>query len=279
MLIGYEMQDALSSVTVTLTGAAWATGDAGAACFDRNPARKSRLIWPAGAPSIGQYVSIKGTFASPVPIGVVAALGLGVPVGTRVDFLGLPGLGLGNGCDNTRTVRMHDGSVGVVAAGDNAGMPDAGLEVRIFNDCMGETWATAGLVVDIGELVAMAAADVPLAPGWELGESVSMAERNRSKQGALHAASAGYYGTMRFIAQAARVEEVRHGALANGMDWVSLRQAMQDNARIIAIPRFSTKLEAATTGMYGIATNPGRIVHLGGDYYQWDWSFEEVPAQ
>ncbi len=277
MLIGYS-QPAISGA-VGITGATWLTADGGAALFDRRPSRKARLQWGAGAPSIAQYVAITATFATATPLRILALLGSTLPVGCRVDFLGAGGDGLGGFCDDARTVRMPDGTVGVWGVAREGDPAETGVEIRVYNDVDGAPWASAGTVVDVGEVVSMPGVRLLIEPGWELTEPGSMAEKARSRGAALNSVSAGYYDRMHFISQVDSVAAVRGGGLTNGMDWLSIRRAMMNNARIAVVPRFNSAAEVNATARYGVAETIGGIAHLGGDYYRWEWDFEEVPSR
>lgn len=283
MLIGYSQPAISGSVGIAsgggLAASAWLTADGGAALFDGRPSRKARLQWGTGTASIAHYVAITATFAAATPLRILALLGTTLPVGCRVDFLGAGGDGLGGTCDSARTVRMPDGTVGVWAVAREDDPAETGVEIRIYNDVDGLPWASAGTVVDVGEAVSMPGVKVPNEPGWELGAPGVMAERFRTRSAALNTVAAGYYNTMRFVSQAAYVDQVRHGALANGMDWLALRRAMQNDARIAVVPRLNSASEVNATAHYGVAANVGNVVHLGGDYYQWTWDFEEVPSR
>lgn len=283
MLIGYSQPAISGAVGIAsgggLAASAWLTADGGAALFDNRPSRKARLQWGTGTPSIAQYVAITATFATATPLRILALLGSTLPVGCRVDFLGAGGDGLGGFCDDCRTVRMPDGSVGVWGVAREDDPPETGVEVRIYNDVDGAPWATAATIIDIGEGVTMPAVRVPNEPGWELGEPGTMAEKVRTRGAALNGVPAGYYDRMRFVSQVAYVTAVRGGALANGMDWLALRRAMANSARIAVVPRFNSAAEVNATARYGVAETVGAITHLGGDYYRWDWGFEEVPSR
>lgn len=161
MLIAHSMP-AVNNVALSGgAGAAWLTADGSAALFDGRPARKARLQWRNDAtPALAHTVTLTLSLAASTTLRVIALLGLSLPAGVLVHVRGAAGAALGGNTQTQRTVRFADGSVGVwfVTAGTHSG---TSLEIVIHNDRDGATWATSATTVDIGEVVAMPALEVP----------------------------------------------------------------------------------------------------------------------
>lgn len=265
---------------VTLSAGAWLVADGGAAMHDGRPTRRAALSWPVGTPSIGQYVAITLQLTAPVRLRGVAALGLSVPAGTRVEFLGPAGQGLGGNTVGDVTRTMPDGTTGLIAVADDTGIADASVTMRIYNDCNGLPWATAGMPVYIGEVFAGGGVEVELGSDWSVEhEDPSQATRTRGSQ--LNTVRWSPYRVLSGRLVATHAALVFYGA--DGSDWTSLRAALAGDSRCIVIPRWrrtgALDPDAMNaTGMYGVG-RVANIQHLGGDYYEAGVRFEEVPAQ
>lgn len=269
MLIGYSMPTVSA---VGITGGTWLTADGGAACCDGKPARRARFEWSGGG-STSSYAAITLTFAAAAPLRVLAALGLSVPVGTRIEFLGPSNASLGGDTGNARTVRMPDGSVGVFAVGADDGIPDGACTVRIYNDCNGSTWATGGTVVDVGELVAMPGVDVVHGSEWS-DDPQDPTQTQLTMYSQPNMVRRSSYNILDVPLVASQAAQAYGGALANGMDWVKLRTALAGTARSVVVIRSS----APVVAQYGNG-RVGPIRHLGGDYFAGQLRHQEIPAR
>lgn len=275
MLIGYSMP---TVTAVGITGGTWLTADGGAACCDGRPARKARFQWTAGT-STSSYVAIALSFAAAAPLRVLAALGLTVPVGVRLEFLGPGGASLGGSTGDARTVRMPDGTTGVWAVGNDDGIADGSCSVRIYNDCNGSTWANSSTVVDVGELVAMPAVEIPIDVGWTMA-TLDPTESERSRSSQLNAVMRSAYRQMSctFSMQPTGVAAVREGGLANGMDWLKLTAALTGKRRCAAVAQFKTVDRVNTTALYGVAVEIGETQQVRGQFYRQPMVFQEIPG-
>lgn len=277
MLIGYS-QPAISGA-VGITGATWLTADGGAALFDGRPTRRARLQWGAGTPTLGQYVSITATFAAATPLRILALLGSTLPVGCRVDFLGAGGDGLGGFCDDARTVRMPDGTVGVwgVARADDPA--ETGIEVRIYNDANGATWASSGTIVDIGEILSMPGVEIPIDVGHAMA-TIDPTEVELTRNGHPNAVPRSAYRQLSctFSPLPSGAASVRDGGLANGMDWDKLSAALRGRARCAAIALVKTRERVQSTALYAIAAEIGETQQQRGQFFRKTMLFQEIPA-
>jgi hypothetical protein len=182
MLIAHSMP-AVSGVALSGgAGAAWLTSDGHAALFDGKPARKARLQWRNDATPVTTHsVTLAVTFAAAIVPRVVCLLGLSCGAGVKVEVRGAGAVALGGNAVTQRTVLLPDGTVGLWIVTDGAASVD-GLEVAIFNDQNGATWATSSTALDIGELGAFKAADLPaqldlqdaLEDGTQFGATLAM---------------------------------------------------------------------------------------------------------
>jgi hypothetical protein len=282
MLIGYLMPP-ISGVTLTGAGAAWLTADGHAALFDGKPARRARLQWLNDAtPATTQSVKLTVAFVAAFTPRLVALLGLAnVPAGVLVQLHGAGGAGLGGNTQTQRTVQFADGSVGIWLVTDGL-QAISSLEVSIFNDQHGATWATSETTIDIGELVAMPAVDVEIEPGWQ-EEVVDPTETNLTRAAQVVSSRRQAYRRLEASLTADSGAQVRAGGLAGGVDWQRLRAAFVGDQRMAAVPRWLLAggsvdgAEANRTAVYGVA-RMGAMSHLGGDFYGASMSVQEVPG-
>lgn len=285
MLIGYSMP----ATTISLPGTAtWLTDDDGDACVDGIPTRRARMLWRTDAvPAIAHYVTPVLTFAAAAQIRIFAVLGLlNVPVGAVVAIWGKrsgdTGWPYDFGGGNTGTVvQFADGTRGVWFVLPAAASPVLQIELRLYNNVAGATWATLATQIDIGEVVAMQAVDIELASDWS-DELVDPTEVNLTRDSQPRSVARLPYrrieGGLTVDGRAA----VRGGALG-GSDWAQLRFAMSGDRRVIAIPRWRSsagvvdQAEVNATALYGTGRF-GKVQHAGGDYYSASIAFLESPA-
>ena len=276
MLISYSMPGITAA---SLTSGTWLTSDGGAALYDGKPARRARLQWAAGA-ALDGYVQIALSFATATPLRVLALLGTTLPAGVRVDFLGAGGDGLGGTCDNTRTFTMPDGTTAAWAVARDNEPAETGCWIRIYNDCNGATWAVNGTVVDLGEVWAGPAVDVPIDVGWSLVPvDPTEVELTRSSQPVIVRRSAYRQLSCAFSPLPSGAATVRGGGLANGMDWGKLDAALRGRARCVAIAQVRTPEAVAATALYGFASEIGETQQLRGRFFRKPMQFQEIPAR
>lgn len=136
-------------------GATWLSDDAGAALTNGRPAAVSRLQWLSGAQTTASILTLRGTWATAFAPGVLALLGLTLPVGTLITlaFRRPADAGYTYQADvaSQRVVQLPDGSRCawfVLADGLD---PVIGVEYRIHNDVNGSASIAADSAVDVGE--------------------------------------------------------------------------------------------------------------------------------
>lgn len=285
MLLAYSMPLPSAVALSGNAGSSWLTADAGAACYDGKPARKSRLCWCSDVvPDTADYVQVDLTIAS-TPLRVCAILGLtGVPAGAVVHVYGkrpADGAATWNfGGDNTATVvQFADGTFGAWFVLPAAAAAVTKIGFRFYNDVAGDTWATAATAIDIGELVAMPAVDVPIDKGWtqQLVDPSTRATTRFSAPATNVRVPYRVLGCV-FSQSPAGEAPVRFGGLANGMDWEKLAAAFAGDARCAAIPRWADSARIHATAQYGICTGIGATQHISGPFWRKEMTFQEVPA-
>lgn len=267
MLISYSMP-AVS--TAALTGGTWLTSDGAAALWDGKPSRRARLQWSAGS-ALGGYVEITLNFSASSFLRVFALLGSTLPAGVRIVF---------GGAVEARTGYQPDTTAGAwgVAAAD--GTPVASCTVRIYNDRNGAPWAANGTIIDIGELWAGPAVEIPIDVGWTLAVvDPSEVELTRGSQPSVVPRSAFRQLSCVFSPLPSGAATVRGGGLANGMDWGSLDAALLGRARCVAIAQVRTPEAVASTALYGFASEIGETQQLRGQFFRKPMQFQEIPAR
>ena len=280
MIIGYSMPEVSS---IAITGGTWLTADGGAACYDGKPARRARLQWSAGA-TLGSYVQITLTFSSTSPLRVLAALGLTVPAGVRIDFLSGSGGALGGTTSGARTVTMPDGTAGVFAVADAGGAATGGCIVRIYNDCSGATWASDGMAVDVGELVAMPGVATGIRDGWGM-QTIDPGEFSRTRGGQLSASRHSAYRVLEASFSGLSAAAVRGAGLENSMDMDKLAAALRGGSRCVVVPHYrdmaTRELDQQSitrSAIYGYASQIPNAANISRGYFTGQIVVEEIPA-
>lgn len=263
MLIGYGQP----VITPTVAGGAAVNLQA---LVDGHPASITRISGGAGS------VSLRADWAEAVPVRIVAALGLTCPAGTALTLTGKragdPGYtyALGGNASTQTVVQLPDGSRAAWFVLPAANTHLVGLQL-----------AVAANAFDIGELVALQAVDVAHKIEWSV-ERIDPSVSERTLGGGLNTVRRRSYRRLRVAFTPAGLAEVRGNGLANGMDWDSLTCAVAGSSRVAGIPRWHTPtggvdaMNLHRTGLFG-AVSPGAVGHLGGDYYESGWVFEEIP--
>lgn len=275
MLIGVNQP---SPITFSLNNATWLSTDNGSALVDGRPSRRSRIAWPGGAPSLTQSFDLRALWTAPTAIRIVALLGLGIPAGVRIEVRGRRQAdagwtyALGGAALTQRTVGLPGGAVChwlVLPAGLD---PLVGLEWRFFNDDDGAIWAGGGGPVDIGEIVAMPAADLPHDRNWAM-RLVDPSRLARSLGGQVSGVIRTPWRELRCALSPVELALVR----GPGLDWQSIGASAAGGRRVALVPRTVTPLELHRTAVYGVA-EIAETGHLGGDYYSSSITVSEVPA-
>ncbi len=287
MLIGYGMP-AVSAPTLTGTGAAWLSADAGTAMFDGKPGRRTRLRWLSGTPTTAQVLMVAAPLGTTIRPRVVALLGLkGVPEGVSVMVAGKrPADGshiytLGGGNSGV-TRRMADGSIGcwlILGEGIDA---ITSLAVNLYNNAGGVTWATAATEFEIGEVVIMPAVTVRLSESWAIAR-VDPSAHIRSRGGQVSSVQATSYRRFTGSLAGSPTADVRGGALANGDDWETVAAAIVGGRRCCVVPQYRNSAGAIDpallnrSAVYGVAVEFPGPQNIQRQYFGGAIAVEEVP--
>lgn len=263
MLIGYGQP---AGIVPTVAGAA---GINLPALVDGEPASVARISGGAGS------ASLRLDWAAATPIRIVAALGLTCAAGTALTLTGKRAgdagyaYALGGNAATQTVVQLPDGSRAAWFALPAANTPLVGLQLQVG----------AG-AFDLGEFAALPAVDVDAEPEWAI-ERIDPSLSERTLGGGLNTVQRRTYRRLKVALTAAHIETARGGALANGMDWDSLVMAAAGDRRMAAVVRWGRPgaidtAELHRTALYGKGV-AGAIGHLGANYYNTGWTFEEVP--
>jgi hypothetical protein len=221
------------------------------------PSEATAIQWlTAPSPALADYVDLRAEWAAASPIRVIPLVGLSCGAGVKVQVTGLRSgddaftYALGGNSATGRTVALPDGRVVlfvVCAAGLD---PLIGIQVRIFNDRSGATWATATTDLRIGEAAPFSAVTLKGKPGWRRGRT-DPSQRQRTRAGGLHVAPMDAWRILDVDIPPADVAAVRAGGLENGQDWETLEAATAGDARAICIVHPDSDAEIHRTAIYG----------------------------
>ncbi len=264
MLIGYGQP---AGIVPTVAGAA---GINLPALVDGAPASIARISGGAGS------ASLRVDWASATAVRIVAALGLTCPAGTALTLTGKragdPGYAyaLGGNAATQTVVQLPDGSRAAWFVLPSGNTPLVGLQLQVG----------AG-AFDIGELVVLEAVDVSHQIEWSV-ERIDPSVSERTLGGGLNTVKRRSYRRLKVAFTPAGLAEVRGGGLGGGMDWDALSCTVAGSARVAGIPRWYSPAgsldvpELHRTAVFGSAS-AGAVGHLGGNYYESGWVFEEIP--
>lgn len=261
-------------------GAAWLSDDAGAALTNGRPAAVSRLQWLSGAQTTASILTLRGTWATAFAPGVLALLGLTLPVGTLITlaFRRPADAGYTYQADvaSQRVVQLPDGSRCawfVLADGLD---PVIGVEYRIHNDVNGSASIAADSAVDLGEAWVGQTVEIPHASDWkDVDNDPSVIKRSKGSQP--YAVEVRGYRSMQVPFSIVKLAAVRGGGLEGGADMQLLRAAVRAGQRVAAVTRFDTAAEIQRTAVFGVARFDA-IAHLSGPNYLSGIVIDEAPA-
>lgn len=193
-------------------------------------------------PTVGEYVDIFVDWNTPMPIGIVAILNMSCPEGVAIEVTGRR---LGSGSYNTdllgnsmtqATAEIAGGRVQAVILPESEHEDFIGVQVRIYNDQDGITWADDTTELSIGEIVVMQSVSLCATPARTRGRS-NRSLRERAFNGAAHFFPRGEYRTADFTVRGS-IEESYTGGLAYGMDFAKLHGKQDDGLyRAFVVPR------------------------------------------
>jgi len=237
MLLAHSMP---TVTNIALAGGTWLTADTWKALVDGRPSRAAR-IQRSGT------VTLTVTLNRAIIPGVVALLGLNVPVNTAITAAGA----------NT-TAQTLPGAPRCAWLLPTDTTPTQTVTITI---------AGTGLL-QIGELAIMPAAEVPIEPDWTV-ELIDPSESTRDRGSQIATAARVPYRRLTAQLQAQGIATMRA--------WESLRMNLTQDRRTIAIPRPGDHVSLRRSAIYGVG-RIGMISHLGGNWFSAPITLDELPA-
>lgn len=192
-------------------------------------------------PDIDDYIDIICDWAAPQAMGLILLLKLSCPAGTRIVVTGRR-LGDGGytrdlgGNSDYRTAETEDGRVQMIVFPSAAETDYIGIQVRIYNDANGVTWADDGTDLLIGEIAPYAATKLCSVPRRSQGRS-QRAATERAVNAALHATRRGNFRSLSVTIRG-NIDDAYKSGLPGGID-IGMLRSMQDDPmyRAAIIPR------------------------------------------
>lgn len=238
------------------------------------------------SPTIGEYFDLIADWSVPQAIGVVGILNLSCAPGVRIVVTGrrLGDAGytrdLGGNSDTT-TAQLADGRVQAIIVPTATGNDYIGLQVRIYNDAGGVTWADDETDLFVGEIGIFSALTIrKLDARRETGRTARRL-KERAVSGAVHLARRGEYRSLSLTIHGTVAEAYTRGL--DGLDWDTLR-AMQDSHlyRALVIPRIhgeggSVDYELCNRTALFSVVEWGDTSHSVGQNVECSLSVEEAP--
>lgn len=185
-----------------------------------------------GTPSTTEYLDILCDWTVPQPLGVIGLLHLSCPVGTKIEVTGRR---LGDGgytrdlLGNSTTQRVAEIPTGrrqAIILCDTEDTDYIGIQVRIWNDANGVTWADDTTDLLVGEIAPYASCYLRDTPKRKTMRS-KRSTTERAYNGAAHRFYRGEFRSGEWDIHGSLAEAFKAG-LQNGMCWAKLR-AMQDD--------------------------------------------------
>ena len=240
----------------------------------------------SSSPTIGEYFDLIADWSVPQAIGVVGILNLSCAPGVRIVVTGrrLGDAGytrdLGGNSDTT-TAQLADGRVQAIIVPIATGNDYIGLQLRIYNDAGGVTWADDETDLFVGEIGIFSALTIrKLDARRETGRTARRL-KERAVSGAVHLARRGEYRSLSLTIHGTVAEAYTRGL--DGLDWDTLR-AMQDSHlyRALVIPRIhgeggSVDYELCNRTALFSVVEWGDTSHSVGQNVECSLSVEEAP--
>ncbi len=240
----------------------------------------------SSSPTIGEYFDLIADWSVPQAIGVVGILNLSCAPGVRIVVTGrrLGDAGytrdLGGNSDTT-TAQLADGRVQAIIVPTATGNDYIGLQLRIYNDAGGVTWADDETDLFVGEIGIFSALTIrKLDARRETGRTARRL-KERAVSGAVHLARRGEYRSLSLTIHGTVAEAYTRGL--DGLDWDTLR-AMQDSHlyRALVIPRIhgeggSVDYELCNRTALFSVVEWGDTSHSVGQNVECSLSVEEAP--
>jgi hypothetical protein len=264
---------------------------------DGNPGVLTSFRWLSEvSPVIGNFVALRGDWAEAITVRGAWAIALSLesgafPVGVKFEIRGKRAgdtgypYALGGNSLTEVSREMPDGSLSICWRFDEGLDPLVGIEIRIFNDAAGATWADADTYVRIGEADAAEGVAVCVAPGWSL-EQLDQTEEQRTRGSQLHEVERVNYRAVDVTLAPGTGDEAFRQGLDTGSDWQRINAYLtRAFARAMVYIRTEdssgvfSSIDLHATALFGRA-RPQRIAHVTNsrDRYTAGWRVEEVPA-
>jgi hypothetical protein len=284
MLLAYTMP----SATIGLGGtASWVSADAGASLLDEKPASRSRLAHGWELPLLSsQFASLVLTFDGAQIVHVVGLLSLSsVPPGAVVHIFGrrlVDGARTYTfgGANTGQVAEFADGTRGVWIVLPSSAEAVTELEFRIFNSDGGGSWGTPGGLIDVGEVVAMPAVEIPIDAGMQISR-IDPSVRTRTRGSQLATVPRPSYRQCAVTASISTDSVALYGGLG-GTDWTRIIAAIGGGRRCVAIPRWKTGGVVAPSKVNAFAmyaeAEVGELKHLRGPFWNFEATFREIPS-
>ena len=240
----------------------------------------------SSSPTIGEYFDLIADWSVPQAIGVVGILNLSCAPGVRIVATGRR-LGDGGytrdlgGNSDTTTAQLADGRVQAIIVPTATGNDYIGLQLRIYNDAGGVTWADDETDLFVGEIGIFSTLTIrKLDARRETGRTARRL-KERAVSGAVHLARRGEYRSLSLTIHGTVAEAYTRGL--DGLDWDTLR-AMQDSHlyRALVIPRIhgeggSVDYELCNRTALFSVVEWGDTSHSVGQNVECSLSVEEAP--
>jgi len=221
------------------------------------PSETTAIAWLSEAsPTTADYIDLRASWASALPVRVVSMLGLSCGAGVRVVVTGRRSgdagytYALGGNSTTQDTVAQADGRVDHIMVGD-AGLDSLiGVQWRIYNDRNSSTWATATTDLLIGEADTWSAVEMCGRIGWARPRR-DPSEHMDLLSGGEHTWVKTSWRTPEVDLSPTDVEYVRGNALANGTDWETIEALAVGNARALLVLDPDNERDRFRTAFFG----------------------------
>lgn len=233
-----------------------------------------QAIIPRGAWLLG--LSLEG---GAFPVGVMFEVR-----GKRAGDVGYP-YALGGNSLTEVSRELPDGSIGIGWLFAEGLDPIIGIEIRIFNDADGATWADADTYVRIGEADAAEGVDVCVSPGWSRTRT-DQTEVQRTRGSQLHEVERVNFDSVEVSFAPGTGDEAFRQGLATGEDWQRIVALVtRAGARAMVYVRTEdsagafSSVDLHASMLFGRA-QPQRLAHAANsrDRYTLALRVDEVPA-
>lgn len=280
--------------TISGTGAQF---ESDVALSDGNPGVLTAFRWlSTGSPAISDYVALRADWTGAITARGAWLLALSLegsafPKGVKFEVRGKRAgdfsypYDLGGNSLTEVSHELRDGSIGVGWRFDEGLTPLVGIEIRIFNDLAGATWADADTYVRIGEADAAEGVAACVAPGWGVDRR-DQTEVQRTRGSQFHEVERVSFDEVEVSLAPATGDDAFRQGLDTGSDYQRIN-ALLTRARARAMVYVLTEdsngafsSEDLHATMWFGRAQPQRRAHVTNsrDRYTLGWRVLEVPA-